>query len=70
MSKSLYLVKFQPFFERKPPFAHKNFLQKPMRKSRCYKCKICCTLFPANSAVEQEIIMAANMIAIFIFTRF
>jgi len=27
-------------------------------------------LFPANVAVEQEVIVAAIMIAIFIFTRF
>jgi len=64
-------VKFQAFILDE---SH-NLLLKLSCKSACenrvaVSAVICCTLFSANIAVEQGVIVAAIMIAIFVFTRF
>jgi len=68
--KGLYLLKFQALFWSKATICLEKFPAKALWKPRCYKCKICCMLFPATIAVEQEVIVAAVTIAVFIFARF
>jgi len=45
-----------------------KFFQKCLWKSQCYQRKICSMLFAANISLEQEVFVAAIMIALFIFT--
>jgi len=69
--KSLFSVKFQaPTLD----VSHHLLLHLSC-KSACenrdaFKSKSCCMLFATTIAVEQEFIVAATMIALFIFTRY
>jgi len=52
------------YFGSKPPLARKTFLQTRLWKSHSIK------VFAANIAIQQEVIVADIMMALFIFARF
>jgi len=54
----------------KATISRKTFLRKLLGKSWCFQCKIGSILFSANIAVEQGVIVAVIVIALFIVTHF
>jgi len=64
--QTLFLVKFQgpTVLWIKITISSQIFLQNRLRKSRCNM------LFASNLALEQEVLVAAIMIALFIFAHF